>query len=189
MAKTTSHVWALFWKQNNRDTKGNRMDKFVYSTKAKAEVAKRETALEYGGGAAFKSILVRKIGYPTYAPDLNKIKNPSLHISSGGGEGGWQAAHAFRQLPDGRVQILTNPKGKIPKIKAENNPEEMSLYAISANEWASKAYWDGFNKYKSANNLKPGFSGLSNAAFKAADKAGLRAMKAEAIKRGIKIVK
>jgi hypothetical protein len=44
----------------------------------------------------------------TFAPSAKK--NPS-HIN----KGEWQAAHAFRQLPDGRVQILTNPKGKVPK--------------------------------------------------------------------------
>jgi hypothetical protein len=44
-------------------------------------------------------------------------RNPLSTISSGSADG-WQAAHAFRQLPDGRVQILTNPRGKVPsKIK------------------------------------------------------------------------
>ena len=44
-----------------------------------------------------------------YFPTVGR-KNPS--ISSAGD--GWQAAHAFRQLPDGRVQILTNPRGRVP---------------------------------------------------------------------------
>ncbi len=52
-------------------------------------------------------------GYPTIK------KNPS-RASIGDG---WQAAHAFRQLPDGRVQILTNPRGRVPKIKAQRNPD------------------------------------------------------------------
>jgi hypothetical protein len=47
--------------------------------------------------------------------------NPLSTISSGGGDG-WQAAHAFRQLPDGRVQILTNPKGRVPKVRIQKNP-------------------------------------------------------------------
>jgi len=49
--------------------------------------------------------------------------NPLSTISSGSVDG-WQAAHAFRQLPDGRVQILTNPRGKVPsRIKiVKRNP-------------------------------------------------------------------
>jgi hypothetical protein len=38
------------------------------------------------------------------------INTPSSSIN----KGEWQAAHAFRQLPDGRVQILTNPGGRVP---------------------------------------------------------------------------
>jgi hypothetical protein len=48
-----------------------------------------------------------------YFPTIG-VKNPSISFVGGG----WQAAHAYRKLPDGRVQILTNPKGKVsPKIK------------------------------------------------------------------------
>jgi len=54
-----------------------------------------------------------------------------------GDSGGWQAAHAFRQLPDGRVQILTNPRGRVPtKINiVKRNPN------ISGGEtaWAQNA--------------------------------------------------
>jgi hypothetical protein len=48
-------------------------------------------------------------------PPLRGRKRNPISTISGSGGGGWQAAHAFRQLPDGRVQILTNPRGRVPK--------------------------------------------------------------------------
>lgn len=62
-------------------------------------------------------------------------KNPSLSL--GGDSGGWQAAHAFRQLSDGRVQILTNPGGRVPKIKVNKNPNTTN--AVLLKGWW---YWD-----------------------------------------------
>jgi ribosomal protein S8 len=55
-------------------------------------------------------------------------RNPISTIS--GSVDGWQAAHAFRQLPDGRVQILTNPRGKVPsRIKiVKRNPDTGKLH-------------------------------------------------------------
>jgi hypothetical protein len=51
-------------------------------------------------------------------PTLRGRKRNPISTISGSGGGGWLPAHAYRKLPDGRVQILTNPKGKVsPKIK------------------------------------------------------------------------
>jgi hypothetical protein len=58
----------------------------------------------------------RKHTHMGYDGVARKKINPTTTI--GGSGDGWQAAHAYRQLPDGRVQILTNPNGKVsPKIK------------------------------------------------------------------------
>jgi hypothetical protein len=53
---------------------------------------------------------------PKSNPSRKVRKNPISIIPSGSVDG-WQAAHAFRQLPDGRVQILTNPRGRVPRVR------------------------------------------------------------------------
>ena len=108
--------------------RGRKRNPSSYSLAGKI-IAKVESAYSKGGYALAKSVLDAQLGSYRAERDLSiahrndvirdfnamvkSRKNPNVTISGSGGDG-WQAAHAYRQLPDGRVQILTNPGARVP---------------------------------------------------------------------------
>ena len=122
--------------KKNPSLRGRKRNPSSYSLAGKI-IAKVESAYSKGGYALAKSVLDTQLGSYRAERDLSiahrndvirdfnamvkSKKNPNVTIS-GGSVDGWQAAHAYRQLPDGRVQILTNPKGTVPKSIAHRNP-------------------------------------------------------------------